>query len=118
MSMSDVDRHSLIDREDPAAGPTWVIGLIGVLLLVVAIFVIAAILYRSLALEFEQKVSARVPRELEELRREQSARLTDPPRWEIRPDSPEGGRSLVIPVDQAMAAMAAEASASSSEDRP
>jgi hypothetical protein len=111
--MSEVDRHSLTDRDDPAAGPTWVIGLIGVLLLVVAILVIAAVTYRSLTLEFEQKVSAQAPQELEELRREQTARLTDPPRWEIRPGSGEGERSLVIPIEQAMKAMAEETAASS-----
>jgi len=113
--MSEVDRHSLTDREDPAAGPTWVIGLVGVLLLVVAILVVAAVMYRSLALEFEQKVSAQAPEELEALRREQTARLTDPPRWEIRPDSGEGGRSLVIPIEQAMEAFVEETAGAAEE---
>jgi flagellar biosynthesis/type III secretory pathway M-ring protein FliF/YscJ len=116
--MSEVDRHSLTDREDPAAGPTWVIGLIGVLLLVVAILIIVAVMYRSLAMEFQRKMSAEAPQELEELRQKQTARLTGPPRWEIRPDSPEGGRSLVIPIDQAMQAMAAETASTSEEGEP
>jgi hypothetical protein len=113
--MSEVDRHSLTDREDPAAGPTWVIGLIGALLLVVVILVIAALLYRSASMEFEQKVSGEAPRELTELRRDQTARLTDPPRWEIRPDSGEGGRSLVIPIEQAMEAFVEETAQAAQE---
>ncbi|MDY7110405.1 MAG: hypothetical protein SYC29_17385 [Planctomycetota bacterium] len=116
--MSEVDRHILTDRDDPAAGPTWVIGLIGVLLLVVAILVTAALMYNSLAREFEQKVGAEAHRELEALRRDQTARLTDPPRWEIRPDSGEGERSLVIPIEQAMEAMAAETNTASERGKP
>jgi hypothetical protein len=75
-------------------------------------------MYRSLTLEFDQKVSTEAPRELAELQQAQTARLTDPPRWEIRPDSGDGGRSLVIPIEQAMEALAAGETDSSSEGRP
>jgi hypothetical protein len=95
-------------HEDPAAGPTWVIGLIGVVLFVAIVLAVAALLLRVVAMEFEQKVAAEPPRELMELRARQEARLTDPPRWELRPDSPEGGRSLVIPIEQAMNAFVEE----------
>jgi len=102
-------------HEDPAAGPTWVIGLIGVVLFVAIALAIAALLFRVVSAEFEQKVAAEPPRELLQLRARQAARLTDPPRWELRPDSPEGGRSLVIPIEQAMAAFVEETAGAGQE---
>jgi len=106
--MSRVQTNNSRRHEDPAAGPTWVIGLIGIVLFVAIVLAIAALLFRVVSAEFEQKVAGEPPRELLQLRARQAARLADPPRWELRPDSPEGGRSLVIPIEQAMAAFVEE----------
>ena len=58
------------------------------------------------------RVGDRYTPELTEMKRQQAARLEGPPRWEIRA---EDGRSLVIPIEDAIEAIVTEAPEGSAE---
>ena len=68
-----------------------------------AISLTAIAIFQDAAMKAENaRVGDRYTRELREMKREQAARLENPPRWEIRS---EGVRSLVIPIDDAVEAV-------------
>ena len=45
--MTDVFEHNVGDHEDPVAGPTWMIGFIGVVLLVVVVLGVASVYFQA-----------------------------------------------------------------------
>jgi hypothetical protein len=106
--MSEIFEHNQGDHEDPLAGPTWTVGAIGVVLLIVICLGTAAIFYSVIASELDRKVIDQPQIQLEQNRAENLARLDGPVRYELRPENPEGERSLVIPINQAMTAMVEE----------
>ena len=97
--MSDVYEHDSQDHEDPVAGPTWTISLIGIALLAASVLGVTALFYDVVDQERETKVLDLPVHDLEVMRREQSARLEGPVRIERRIAEED---SLVIPLDQAM----------------
>jgi len=104
--MSEAPQPITVERDDPAPGMTWTVGIIGAILLVVAVAVVILI-YR--AVSHDQRMAKQIspaPRELTMLRAEQEARLGAEAHWEIRT---EGERSLVIPIEQAMETVVEEA---------
>jgi hypothetical protein len=107
--MSEIYEHNQGDHEDPLSGPTWTVGVVGVILLVVICLGTAAIFYSVFAAELDRKVINQPHLEYEQNRAENLERLDGPPRYELRPDLPEGEKALVIPIEQAMSAMAQEA---------
>jgi len=104
--MSDVFEHNPGDHEDPLAGPTWTLGLIGVIIFVVCVLGVAAIFYDRDRIEENAKVLEQPTLELEELNARQVARLGGDVRIEKRTPDEE---SLVIPLDQAMKLVVEEA---------
>jgi hypothetical protein len=107
--MSDVFEHNPGDHEDPVAGPTWLIGFIGVVLLVVVFLGVTSIYFDAEKAGEEYSALATVPLDLERLNQEQQAMLDGPPRWIItRVDQQEVDRQLVIPIDEAMQKIAQE----------
>jgi len=102
--------HNPGDHEDPLAAQTWTVSIVGVILLVVTILFVAAMTYAVLDGEREMKVIGVGGEEVAELDATQSARLTGPPRVELRPENGGEDRSIVIPVDVALEAYVAEAS--------
>jgi hypothetical protein len=109
--MSEQFEHNPNDHEDPVAGSTWLVGLVGTILLVVIILGVTALLYQVQDEEILEQVVKTAPAELVELRAAQQRQLTDPPRYEERPGAAEGDapvRSLVIPIDRAMRLIAQE----------
>jgi hypothetical protein len=112
--MSDVFEHNPGDHEDPLTGPTWIIGFIGAVLLVVIMLGLTALYYNASYEEELEKVIQRDPQELENLRTAQLARITASPRYVeqqivIEGQDPKTDRSLVIPIDRAMELVVQEA---------
>src|SRR5690349_5822804 len=101
--MSEVFEHNPGDHEDPLTGPTWLLGLLGAVLLAVIGMGLTALLYNAQAQETVKKIEIRDPAELIALRAAQQARLHEAAHWQISTDL-EGRqhKALVIPIDQAM----------------
>lgn len=106
--MSEVYEHNPEDHEDPLSGPTWLMGVIGAVLLLVIILGLTALYYGASQEEMREKVYTRDYPDLVELRAQQRARLTGEPHWEEREVNMEIVRALVIPIDQAMDLVAEE----------
>lgn len=101
--MSTHYEHNIQDHEDPAAGYTWMIGLIGTVLLVVTVLATVALYYNIKA--SEDKVARIEPdrKDVKLMRKKQLKVLTDRSRWVEREDeSGEIIRHLVIPIDSAI----------------
>jgi hypothetical protein len=104
--MTDVYEHNPADHEDPLPGPTWMIGFIGVVLLIVIVLGITALFHDAWQADEEVKVVDAEPVEMIALRRQQAAQL-EAMRWEEREEigldgQPTTVRALVIPIDRAM----------------
>jgi len=101
--MSTHSENNNKDYEDPAAGYTWMIGLIGTVLLVVTVLGTVALYYNIKAAEVEVVVNEPTRIDVENLRNMQRKVLKDRPRWVERED--EGGdvkKYLAIPIDRAV----------------
>lgn len=102
--------HNPGDHEDPVAGPTWLMGLVGTILLVVIIFGLTAMYYNAQARKTEEKLLQRDPLELRLYRQQQEAMLTGEPRWVVEQVNDMETRRYVIPIDQAMDRVVQESS--------
>ena len=100
--MTDYHEHNIDDHEDPAASSTWLVGFIGVVLLVVTMLGVTALYYNVKADRVDEKVVKPDRWDVKKLRIQQEGRLTAPARWEERDDGGEVTRELVIPLDRAM----------------
>ena len=106
--MSDLFEHNPGDHEDPLAGPTWIIGFLGAVLLAVIGLGLTALYYNAQHKEEEAKIVKRDPLELEHLRAMQLAVIDAKPHWREEMEKVEGKndeqkvRALSIPIDHAM----------------
>ncbi len=116
--MTDHYEHNIDDHEDPAAGSTSLVGFIGTVLLVVTMLGVTALYYNVKATQVEEQVIQPRPNGPWKARIRQERRLTASPRWEERDDGGEIVRELVIPIDRAMAIVAAENGGASSGGKP
>ena len=73
--MSEVFEHNPGDHEDPLTGPTWIIGFLGAVLLVVIMLGLTALYYSAAYQQEEIKIINPEPQELERLRTQQWAQL-------------------------------------------
>lgn len=96
--MSETFEHNPNDHEDPLAGPTWTIGIIGVILLAVSLLGLTALFYDRTDLELDVKVLEVPSIALDEMRAVQSERLAG---FRLEKRVP-GEESLVIPIERAM----------------
>ncbi len=101
--------HNPGDHEDPVAGPTWLMSLVGTILLVVIIFGLTAMYYNAQGQQLRERVYEREPYELRRYKQQQQELLTGEPRWvtEVISDDEEI-RRYVIPIDRAMDLVAGE----------
>ena len=100
--MSDSFEHNPNDHEDPLPGPTWIVGILGAVLLSVIMLGLTALYYNAQSEEDEHKVIQRDPMELENLRRSQQAVLAGQPRIVEVKENEQTMQHVVIPIDQAM----------------
>jgi len=102
--MSDHHNHSVLagDYEDPLAAPTWLIGIVGIAILIALILGVTALAY-AVRYSEAQRINVQQPVvELENLRAAQKARLEAGPHRELRMDSRDGEPSIVIPLSEAI----------------
>ena len=109
--MTDVYEHNPQDHDDPVAGPTWLIGFLGTILLVAIMLGTTALYYNVKAGKVDEQVVRPERAEVAKLHRAQEAMLTGPPRWVQREDQGEMVTALVIPIEDAMDLVVAEANA-------
>ncbi len=109
--MTQDHEHNPRDHEDPTPGLTWLMGLVGVLLLVVFVLGITALYYNVRAEMFQRQVVSAERLEVQELRREQEALLAGPPRFVERDEQGETVTAFIIPIEQAMEIVIREANA-------
>jgi hypothetical protein len=100
--MSEHHEHNPGDHEDPLAGPTWLLGVIGIVLMIVIVLGLTALYYNAQAQFVEDRVKTAEIRELTEHLERQRARLEGPPREETRVIAEEEHTFYVIPIEQAM----------------
>lgn len=100
-AMSDVYEHNAGDHEDPVAGSTWTIGIIGTILLVFCVLLVTVLARAMFDAQASESVVNVTPQEHASLAKTQQDRLADGPHFEIR--GAEGQAHLVIPLEQAMA---------------
>ncbi len=105
--MNDPLEHNPTDHEDPLAGPTWTIGIVGMVLLAVTVLAVAAVFYDVDIAEREIKIEIAPTSAFEQLAAEQRLRLAGM-RRERRAD---GEEAVVIPIDLAMELIVQEAGA-------
>ena len=100
--MSEVFEHNPGDHEDPLPGPSYLVGLVGAVLLIVIFLGVTALFFNADSDEITRKVIDRDPAELDALRAQQQALLTGPPHWEKYTENDKPQTALVIPLEQAM----------------
>jgi hypothetical protein len=100
--MSDVYEHNPGDHEDPVAGSTWTIGIIGVIFLIFCVLLVTVLFRAMFDAQTAESVVNATPQQQAALRQSQVDRLTDGPHYEIR--EADGRRHLVVPLEQAMGA--------------
>ena len=106
--MSEVFEHNPNEHEDPAAAATWIISLVGVLLLVATILGTTALYYKVKANEVEKEVVEQPYDSIEAMRTRQRALLAGPGRLVTRMEATGEVQALVIPIDRAMEIIVAE----------
>ena len=105
--MSEVYEHNQGDHEDPLPGPTWIVGILGAVLLSVIMLGLTALFYNAQAKENDKKIINKEPEEIIRLRESQTAILTGTPSLrEVSETDAQGQtrivQALAIPIDQAM----------------
>ena len=100
--MTDHYEHNIDDHEDPAASSTWLVGFIGVVLLVVTMLGVTALYYNVKASKEQDVVLDEPFIEVEKARARQERRLNTPARWVERDEGGEVTRELAIPLERAM----------------
>ena len=106
--MSEVFEHNPDDHDDPSAGPTWLMGGVGAILLVATVLSVTALYYNVKAVEVQDQVISRPILSVQQLRREQEQLLTAPARWVPREEVSGTVQALVIPIERAMEIVIAE----------
>ena len=82
--MSEVFEHNPDDHDDPSAGPTWLMGGVGAILLVATVLGVTALYYNVKAEEVQVQVISPPIVVVQQLRHEQEKLLTSPARWVTR----------------------------------
>ena len=95
--------HHIQDEEDPVAGPLWMVGILGFILLNVVMLGLIAIYHDAANVAEEREVVNQTPPELAGLRSAQEKRLAT-----AHLDEYEDETALVIPIDKAMQLVANE----------
>ncbi|MHC4220229.1 MAG: hypothetical protein ACYSU7_17425 [Planctomycetota bacterium] len=107
--LTEVYEHNPGDHDDPKAGITWLLGLLGTLLLLVTVLAVTAIYFNLQAEMFQRQVVDAPFVEVQQLRGEQDALLAGG--WVEVEVQGEPVRKYTIPIDQAMQLVIEEANA-------
>jgi hypothetical protein len=110
--MSDIYEHNSGDHEDPLPGPTWVIGILGSVLLGVVVLGVTALFFNADSRMVDDKVMSSAYPEYQDLKAEQMAKIEGQPRMVQINENDQVVDTVVIPIDQAMARIAQRGSTS------
>ena len=100
----DIHEHLAGDTEDPADGPTWLVGIASVILLVSIVLASIALFYAAQRWESHEKVVNIRSQEAEIMRAARAMALEQEAHWEQWTDADgvlAGERTLVVPMDVA-----------------
>lgn len=106
--MTEVYEHNPGDHDDPVAGPTWLVGVLGALVLVATLLGLTALYYNVKARMFTEQVVDKPVTAVQQLREQQRELLEGEPHWVERRAGDEVVRELVIPIDRAIELIATE----------
>ncbi len=109
--MSDVFEHNPGDHEDPTAGPTSMVGVVGAIVLTACILLLTALYYNVKATQFKASVLEEPRLDVLDLTRQQEQLLAGPPRWVERDEGGQKVRAYVIPIELAMQRVVEESGA-------
>jgi hypothetical protein len=98
--LTAVYEHNPGDHDDPKPGLTWLLGLLGALLLVVVVLGVTALYFNVKAEVFQRQVVSPPSREVLDLRARQEALLDGG--WVEVQRQGEAVRIYTIPIEQAM----------------
>ena len=101
--MSEVFEHNPGDHDDPKAGPTWLVGIFGAVLLIVTVLALIALYNNVQTTEDVDKIVNAEPAELDALLAEQQLRLDYPHQVVFEEEI-----ITVIPIEHAMELVVAE----------
>jgi hypothetical protein len=107
--MHDVYEHNVGDHEDPLPGPTWILTILGSVLLLVVVLGVTALFFNADERMVDDKTQLATYPQFENLKAEQLARIHGPPR---RVEIVENDRvvdTVVIPIEIAMEKIAERA---------
>lgn len=99
--MSEYFEHNPGDHEDPLAGPTWLVGILGVVLLIIVVLGLVALYYNAQQVENAEKVITAKAQEVEQLTEQQRLRLQIPHQVRFEEEV-----ATVIPIEDAMRVVA------------
>ena len=100
--MTEVFEHNPDDHEDPRAGLTWLLGVIGTLTLVITMLAVWALYYNVKRVQVEEVFVAPGRLDVIELQQSQEQFLVGPPRWITVDVQGESVRRYVVPIERAM----------------
>ena len=108
--MHDVYEHNPGDHEDPLPGPTWILTILGSVLLGVVVLGVTALFFNADERMVSDKTQAATYPQFESLKEAQLAKLEGQPRKvEVVNESDKVVETVVIPIDLAMQKIAERA---------
>jgi|SoiMetStandDraft_5_1073268.scaffolds.fasta_scaffold517696_1 hypothetical protein len=107
--MHEVYEHNPGDHEDPLPGPTWILGILGSVLLGVVVLGVTALFFNADERMISDKTQTATYPQFETLKEEQLAKLQGPPRKVEVNENDKVVETVVIPIDLAMQKVAERA---------
>jgi hypothetical protein len=107
--MEDRGEHNPGDHEDPLPGPTWIIGILGTVLLSICILGITALFFNADTRMVDLKVVDADYPQVETMKSQQLRAIEGPARRKEIIENEQKVETIVIPIDEAMAKYAQRA---------
>lgn len=100
--MSEHFEHNTGDHEDPIPSSTWLVGVVGTVLLIVIVFGLTAMYYNAQLIESDAKLVRTDPHDLTRYQQRQARYFVEEPTWMEREVIDQRVKALVIPMDEAI----------------
>ena len=100
--MSEVYEHNVGDHEDPLPGPTWIISILGSVLLAVVVLGVTALFFNADTRMIDAKVVDADYAHMQEMKETQLAAIDAPPHRKEVVENEQTVANIVIPIDLAM----------------
>jgi hypothetical protein len=100
--MEDHGEHNPGDHEDPLPGPTWIISILGTVLMAVVGLGVTALFYNADTRMVDAKVVNADYTHVEQVKQVQLAAIEGPPRKKEVLENEQKVETIIIPIDRAM----------------